>query len=199
LAAGKNNREDREWLVQGLVLGGVTFALAVFVAWPSQAAMRESGLWVALPVLLLIVVVGVLFDIVGVSVAVADEAPFHAMSAKRIGGARQALALIRNADRVASLCNDIVGDLAGTVSGAAAAAVVFRLVAARDQAFYGMLAVGIVAALTVGGKAAGKGLAIRRANAITFRAGKFLYWVEGVIRRPVFSDGTKRPPRKRGR
>ncbi|MCL6451371.1 MAG: hypothetical protein K6T75_08775 [Acetobacteraceae bacterium] len=136
------------------------------------------------PVLLLIVALGVVFDIVGVAVAVAEEAPFHAMAAKRVPGASNAIRLVRNAERVASFCNDIMGDLAGTIAGAASTVVVFRLLALRpqwDEAMLSMLAVALVAALTVGAKAAAKGLAMREANRITLRVGRLLCLLERAV------------------
>lgn len=169
--------------------------MAILVTWPSHRVMRQTHLFIALPVLLLIVLVGVVFDIIGVAVAVADEAPFHAMSSKRIPGARHSLRLIRNADRVASISNDIVGDLSGTISGAAGAAIVIRLAAAYpglSEALLSVLTVGLIAALTVGGKGAGKAYAIREAERITFRVGRLLYWLERYAGLRILGAGRRR-------
>lgn len=197
----KRNRNGAGWR-QGLVVGAWTFLVAVFISWPAQGTVERQSLFIALPLLLIIILTGVLFDMIGVAVAVADEAPFNALSAKKIPGSRQARALIQNADRVSSFCNDIVGDLCGTISGAAGAAIVYRVsagagLAGWTESLTGLLSVGLIAALTVGGKAAGKGLAMRRANSIVQRVGRVLHWVESATGLALFPDGTRKPARKR--
>ena len=63
-----------------------------------------------------------IFDIIGVAVTAAREEPFHAMAVDRVSGAQQAIRLVRHADKVATFTNDMIGDVAGTLSGAVAAA-----------------------------------------------------------------------------
>lgn len=152
-------------------------------------------------VIILIILIGIVFDILGVAVAVADEAPFHAMSAKKTRGARQALKMIRNADSVASFSNDLVGDIAGTVSGAASASLVFRIASlnpAVNQTVAGVIAVGLAAALTVGGKAVGKRLAITQATSIVLEAGRVLDWLESLGGRRCRNQNQNNEKRKPG-
>ena len=66
-------------------------------------------------VLLLIVFLGILFDIIGVAVMSANEKPFHSMAAKKLPGAVEAMKLLRSAEKVSSFCNDVVGDICGVV------------------------------------------------------------------------------------
>ena len=68
-------------------------------------------------ILLVIVMVGIIFDIIGVAVTSADEKPFHSMAARKVPGSQEAIKLLRNAERVSSICNDVVGDICGVVSG----------------------------------------------------------------------------------
>ena len=49
------------------------------------------------------------------------------MASKKVPGAKQAIWLVKNADAVANFCNDVVGDVAGAVTGAAGATVALRL------------------------------------------------------------------------
>ena len=63
---------------------------------------------VAFFILLVIIFVGIIFDVVGMAVACADETPFHAMASRKIPGAQEAISLLRNAERVSSICNDVV-------------------------------------------------------------------------------------------
>lgn len=163
-----------------LYAGIGTFLMATIISLPLQpAVIRHLSLIIAFPLLFLIILAGVIFDIIGVAVAVADETPFNAMAAKKIRGSRQALWLIRHADRVASFTNDIVGDLSATISGAMGAGIIFRVANGLGipEPLPSIIILGAIAGLTVGGKAAGKAIALRRANDITFRVGRIIYLV----------------------
>lgn len=149
-----------------------TFVIALVVGFLSGAALIHLPVVAALALIILIVLLGIAFDIIGLAAATATEAPFHAKAAKRSHAAKQAVAIIRNAEFVSSLCNDLAGDVCGTVSGAAAAAIIFRLAVVRpglDAGIASVLAVAVIAAITVGGKAAGKGYALDRSNDIIYR------------------------------
>ncbi len=155
-------------------MGATAFFLALFLSLPSQEVISRSSLYSALAILLLVVLVGVVFDMIGVAAAAAEEAPFHAMAAKKIPGARQAVYLVRHADRVSSFANDLVGDIAASVSGGAALALVYRLSAPEWAPF----SLALVSALTIGGKAATKGLALKNAVPLMLWAGRILglFW-----------------------
>lgn len=183
-----------------MTIGFVTFLLAVLLAFPSQGAVLRLRLALAFPVLLLIILVTVLADIIGVAAAVAKEAPFHAMAAKRINGARQALRVVRNGGQVNSFMADVVGDIGGTLAGAAGTAIVFRLVTREtDLALINMLVLGAVAALIVGLKATTKGYALRESTAIIYLVGRVLYFLETVFKIRLLSGGERRNQKKRGR
>lgn len=171
--------------------------MAVALVLPAVSIIGGAPLYIAVPLLLSIVVVGILFDIVGVAVAVAEEAPLHARAAKKAPGAKRAIWLTRNADRVANFCNDMVGDVVGTLSGAAGAAVVAQIArliqgGPSQEELLSTVTIALVAALTVGGKAAGKSYAMNHANQITAWVGRLLEWWD---RRP---GRTRRAKRQRG-
>jgi CBS domain containing-hemolysin-like protein len=155
-------------------MGAVAFFLALFLSLPSQEIISRSSLYSALAILLLVVLLGVVFDMVGVAATAAEEAPFHAMAAKKVPGARQAVYLVRHADRVSSFANDLIGDIAASVSGGAALALVYRLSAPE----WAPLGLALVSALTIGGKAATKGLALKHAVPLVLWAGRVvsLFW-----------------------
>ena len=106
---------------------------------------------------------------IGVAVTTADETPFHAMASRKVPEARDALKLIRNANRVSSFCNDVIGDICGVISGSASAVIAARVIAAGvggTQMIVDLLMSAFVAALTVGGKAFGKTFAISESTRI---------------------------------
>ncbi|MCD7858676.1 MAG: hypothetical protein LUH51_00690 [Firmicutes bacterium] len=144
----------------------------------SDEVMDGGSLAMAFFILLVIVAVGIFFDIIGMAVATADEKPFHSMAARKVPGAQEAIRLLRNAERVSSVCNDVVGDICGVVAGAASATAAVQLaqkfsLAWPRAATLGMSA--LVAGLTVGGKAIGKAYAVRSCTQIVHAVGKFLY------------------------
>jgi len=175
---GSTNRsQGRPGLRYGLAMAALAFGISLGMSFPTQALSSGLGIVPAVAAILTVVAVGVVFDIVGVAAAAAPEAPFHARAAKKKPGARQALWLIRNADKVNNFCTDVIGDICGTLSGAASSTLVVRLVATYPQAgdlLPQVLVVSGVAALTIGAKAACKGLAIRRSQEIITWTGQLL-------------------------
>jgi hypothetical protein len=160
-----------------MVMGALAFGISMGMCFPTQALSSRLGIVPAVAAILAVVAVGVVFDIVGVAAAAATEAPFHARAAKKKPGARQALWLVRNADKVNNFCTDVIGDICGTLSGAASSTLVIRLLAMYPHAgdlLPQVLVVSGVAALTIGAKAACKGLALRRSQEIITWTGELL-------------------------
>ena len=153
----------------------VTVLVSALITHASGLLLDGSGIFAALGVLLLIILVGIAFDVVGVAVTAADEQPLHSMASRKVRGAREAIGLIKNADRVASICNDVVGDICGVVSGSASAVIAVRLLEDFSLSWPNVLKVGmsaLVAGLTVGGKAIGKGIALKHSVPIVHFAGR---------------------------
>lgn len=171
-------------VARALSVGATTLVLAVFVNFVSKILLGRVGLVLGLFILLAIVSTGVMFDVIGTATTAAKRQPFNAMAAKRVYGARVALRMLGSADRVASFCNDVVGDMAGTVSGAVGASIVLRLAAKLPagiaESVLSALVIGIIAALTVGGKAWSKNIAVNEAERIVLSTAKVLAWIEGT-------------------
>jgi CBS domain containing-hemolysin-like protein len=105
-------------------------------------------------ILLVFIFIGIIFDIIGVSVTSANEKVFHSMNAKKVKGANVAVIFKKNANRVSSFCNDIVGDICGIVSGSATVILARSI---SDFFHLNILVVslaltGLVASLTIGEK-----------------------------------------------
>ncbi len=156
----------------------VTIFISGTITLVSDAIMEVSGLVVCFSILLGIILVGILFDIIGVAVTSADEKPFHSMAARKVPGAHEAITLLRNAERVSSICNDVVGDICGVVSGSASATI-SALIIVNMEANWKMIVSlamsALVAGLTVGGKAVGKTFAINSCTTIVHAAGRVIF------------------------
>lgn len=160
-----------------------TFLVSTVLNLGSNSALAFMPVTASLVLLLFIILIGVLFDILGVAAAAGEEAPLHAMASKRIPGAKQAIWLVRHADGVSTFCNDLVGDVVGTLSGALGVAVLLQLRGSTprlSEALANTLMVALIAAVTVGGKAMGKSMAISKSTNILLLTGKMLYYLEKV-------------------
>ena len=180
---GKRKKWRFRWAVQVFF---IAIALSAVLSFCSNEALEEAELGLAFCVLAFFILLGIVFDIIGVAVTAADERPFHSMAARKAPGARQALALIRRANQVSSFCNDVVGDI---VSGSTAAVIVLRIQEALPVSTP-LATVGVslgitalVSGLTIGGKAVGKTFALEKSTAVLQLVGRVMY---------VFSGGRKR-------
>lgn len=176
-----NKTNNIKWIITIIIW---TFILSILINSASSGLMPSLSIYMAFIILILLIFIGILFDIIGMAVATATDVPFHSMAAKNIKGTSQAIRLIKNSEKVASFCNDVVGDISGIISGSAAAIIVSRIAHSTVQTtIISLLITAVVAALTVGGKAFGKGLAMRRANAIVYRVALILYYFEKIFKR----------------
>ena len=174
-AAKKERSKTIRWVV---TIFFVTMFVSGAISFASDALMEISTMVVAFFILLFIILIGIIFDIVGMAVATADEKPFHSMAARKIRGAQESIRLLRNAERVSSICNDVVGDICGVVSGSASATIAAQLLAKTEFSWpqiVGLLMSALVAGLTVGGKAIGKTFAIRSCTQIVHAVGKVVW------------------------
>lgn len=186
--ARKANVAQRSGFRNALSIGGLTFVVSLFFSGPAQHTLQKVDILFGITILAGILGVALVADILAVAAAAAEEAPFHAMASHRIGGAREAVYIVRRKERVNSLFADVIGDICGTVSGAIAAPIILELHAIFPTvpiSILSMLVIGLIASVTVGGKAWTKGFALRNATAIVGTVGKGWYWIKRLMpRRP---------------
>ena len=172
------------WVLRVFLLSmSISAVMSLF----SSAALESTGIVVAVAVLLAFVLLGIVFDIIGFSVTAADPKPFHSMASHRTKGAKQALWLLKNADRVANFCNDVVGDICGIVSGTTAAVIVVQLQEAINYChvrgvqvhmtlniLVSIVITALISGMTIGGKAAGKEFAMKKCTRIVYTTAKVM-------------------------
>jgi CBS domain containing-hemolysin-like protein len=168
-----------------LLVGIFTVLLAFVIGIGSEIILNFlSSFWVGLVLLLIIIFLGIFFDLLGTAVTAATAPPFNAMASKKIKGATQAVRLLNNAGKFANYCNDVIGDVCGTLSGAVGAGIVVKVLAAYpfiDAALLSALITGCIAGLTVGGKAFGKNIALNYSNQVIFRVAVVMAFVEKKV------------------
>ena len=188
-----NGRKERNKTIRWVVtIFLVTMFVSGMITLISDEVMARSGIVTAFLILLVIVLVGILFDVIGVAVTSADETPFHSMAARKVPGAQDAIRLLRNAERVSSICNDVVGDICGVVSGSASATISVQLLTHFEFSWptvVSLLMSAVVAGLTVGGKAIGKTFAVNSSTSIVHFTGKTIYFLRRI---PMALRGEKK-------
>ena len=175
-ASRRERNKNINWVITIFL---VTIVISGTISFLSDILMENSSMWVAFLILLAIILIGIVFDIIGMAVATADEKPFHAMAARKVPGAKEAIRLLRNAERVSSICNDVVGDICGVVSGSASATIAVQILRNFDFSvpqLISLLMSALAAGLTVGGKAIGKSFAVNSCTEIVHTVGKIIYW-----------------------
>ena len=166
-------KTNYRWLIKIVLISVVASLVFTFA---STEILGRAGYVVSFAVLAVFIALGIVFDVIGIAVAAATEAPFHSMAAHHTRGAAESLRLVRRADKVSSFCNDVVGDVTGIVSGTTAALIAARLLEGltTESLVFPLLISGAVTGLTVGGKAAGKTIAFNNSTAIVFKVGKLI-------------------------
>jgi CBS domain containing-hemolysin-like protein len=168
---------SHKWTVIVVIL---SFTLSVLFGSVTSGIMADLHISVAFVILFAIIVVNVLFDMFGTAVASAEEYSFHSLASRKVNGAVQSVKIIRHAPQVSNLCNDVIGDIAGIISGSSTAIIVTELVAGfgLNGVITSLVLTALVASLTIGGKAFFKGVAMQNCNSIIFFLGKCYYLVE---------------------
>lgn len=176
-AARKQRNKNAKWV---LTIFLVTIFVSALISLISEEVMASSSIFVAFVILFVIVLIGIIFDVIGVAVTSADETPFHAMAARKVPGAKESIRLLRKADKVSSICNDVVGDICGVVSGSASATIATQVLhnfTFTWPRFVILVMSALVAGLTVGGKAIGKSFAVNSSTSIVHTVGRIIYWL----------------------
>ena len=170
---GEVPRSKRTYL-WALRMALLTFLIAAVFAFVAVVISRGESFVLPIIILVILICLGCLFDIIGTAVASADIAPFVAMSSRKVRGAKECIFVLQNADKVSNICNDVIGDICGVVSGAAAASVVMLALAHIGQShelWLSIFASALVSAVTVGSKAAGKSVAMKKSKEIVYMTG----------------------------
>lgn len=165
-----------KWVI-GIAI--TTFLLSLLFSYISNTAISELNIILGTIVLLIVILLGVIFDLIGVAVTVANEEDFHAQASKKIKGAKTSIKLIRNSAKVSNFCADVIGDICGVLSGAISAMIALKLtenfgMSSNIQFIFSA----IVASFTVGGKAVTKEIAKKYSTKIVTIVSKFISFGE---------------------
>lgn len=175
----KKEKVNKKWIMQIAI---ISFLISMFMSFLSEVTLKNVNLIISIIITLIFIFLGILFDIVGVSVTTSDEKVFHSMNSRKVRGANIAVKFKKNADKVSSFCCDVIGDICGVISGSAG--VVITTVLIKETSINGLLitliTTALIASLTITGKAIGKSFAINKSNIILYEFSKLVsYFYKG--------------------
>ena len=145
----------------------VSFFVSAFISFISELTASSEHIIVTILLLLFLTLCNILFDGIGVASTSCDLTPFVSMASRKVYGAKTALWIVKNNEKVSNVCSDVVGDIFGIVSGACAAAITLKIVLGMEELWQKLITVsisGVVSALTIGGKAFLKNIAIKNSK-----------------------------------
>ncbi|OFI07601.1 hypothetical protein CLOACE_02050 [Clostridium acetireducens DSM 10703] len=175
----KNKNKSRNKWVITIVFW--TILISGSISLLSDLLLRNVNILVAFIILILIIVCGIIFDIIGVAVTAADEVPIHCAASKKVNGSKLAIKLVKNADKVSNFCNDVIGDVCGIISGSIGALIIGKIVLKSpnvDPVIFSTIIGALIAAFTIGGKAIGKSVAINNSNKIVLKVSQIIYLIK---------------------
>lgn len=167
---------DVKWII---IVTMIAFFISLGFSFLSETIMPNANVIVAIIIILLFIFIGILFDMIGIAITLADISTFNSMAAKKVKGANLAIKLIKNSEKASSFCNDVIGDICGIVSGSAGVALAVILSNKFNLNLFSitLTITAVIAALTIGGKAIGKATAINKSTYILFGFSKALSFI----------------------
>lgn len=172
----KKSKSQMVWSIKILIL---SFALSMCFGVVSELVLGVTGIVIAILVIIVFVSFAIISDMIGVAVTSANTEPFRAMASRKVRGAKESLRLLAKADRVSSICCDVIGDVCGILSGAAGASIVVKFALEAESALSIIIASivsAVVASITIFGKSICKKYAIDNSTSIVIKVGKIISW-----------------------
>ena len=169
----KEKKHKEKWIFK---ITFFAFFISFFISMFFETTLPKANFLLSLVLVIIFVLLGILFDIIGVAVTSCSIVPFNSMSSRKVYGAKTAVKLIQNANKVSSFCNDVIGDVCGIISGTGSAVVSVNLanLLHTNQFITTLFTTAFIAAFTIGGKALGKSYAMNKNSIIVFKFAKIL-------------------------
>ena len=171
----KKNKKNNKitWII---IVTIVSFILSIIFSSLSETIIPNINIIFGILLIIVFIGIGIIFDMIGVAITAANETPFNSMASKKVKGSKHSVILLKNSDKLASICNDVIGDVCGVVSGSAGMLVASNMASSFNinSSITVLFVTALIASITIGGKAIGKSAAIKNSEAITFKVGKIL-------------------------
>ena len=155
----------------------LSLVLSFIFGFSSELILKDANLVFSIVVIVVFLVLSIIGDMIGVAATAAKVAPLRAMASRKVRGSKEAISLVKNADKVASIFADVLGDICGILSGAAGASIALILIASQTEMISVLIASSIsaiIASLIIFGKAFFKKYSILHAEGIILICGKIV-------------------------
>ncbi len=154
----------------------LAFVISFVFSAISEALIPNINLFFSSLLVLVVISIGVIFDMIGIATTSSDVKTFNSMATKKVQGAELAIKFIKQADKVSSFCNDVIGDICSIISGSGGAAIsiIIALRYGWNVFLVTLIVTATIAGLTIGGKAAGKSFAVNKSDLILYEFAKIL-------------------------
>ena len=159
-----------------LIVTLLSFMISLIMSLLVSVMFENVNLILAIIITFVFILLGIIFDIIGVSVTIGDDVIFHSMSSRRVRGGKIGVNLIKNNNKVSSICCDVVGDICGIISGSAGVTIIALVVnmSKINPLLVSLIVTSLISALTIGGKALGKIVAINKSTEVITIVAKIL-------------------------
>ena len=167
-------KRDIKWIID---ITFIAFIITILFSFGSQEILKDIDVVFGIFIILIFIFIGVLFDIIGVAVQSSNLTPFHAMASKKVKNAKTAKKMLKNSAKVSSFCNDVIGDICNIISGSAGI-IVSNSISIRygfNITITTLIITSLIAALTIGGKAFGKSIAVNKSEYIVSKVTKIIH------------------------
>ncbi len=166
---------DKYWIIKIIL---ISFILGLIFSIVSETIIPNVNIIIGIILLIVFIILGVIFDMIGVAVTASDPVPFYSMASRKVKCAKIAVKLKKNADKVSSFCNDVIGDICGVISGSVGVIIAVSLSSLLhiDKLYVSLFITALIAAITIGAKAICKAHAINKSNIILYKFSKIIYF-----------------------
>lgn len=174
----QKNKKRNLWAIKITI---VTLCLSLVFSFITEITASKANIIIAMLLLLLLIIINIVFDGIGIAAASCEVAPLLSMSARKIPGAKIAVILVKNAEKVSNICGDVIGDICGIISGACSITIIAKIAFDNPDAYiFNIILSSLVAAFTVGGKAFVKKIAIKNSKELIMFASRVI----GLVYKP---------------
>ncbi|MDD4110130.1 MAG: hypothetical protein PHS54_01100 [Clostridia bacterium] len=171
-------KKKPSWIVWPIKILVITIFLSLAFSSLSELVLSNAGILVSVLIIVFLLIFGILSDMIGVATAACSIEPFTAMCSRKIKGSEVAMYLVKNAEKVSSICNDVIGDICGIISGAAGSVIAAKLILSTSiDSIHILIAASvssIIAGLLIFGKALCKKYAMDNCTKVVLATGKFI-------------------------
>ena len=90
------NKTDFKWV---LIVTVLAFIISIVMTLFSTITLENVSLLVAILITFLFILLGIVFDLIGVAVTSGDEVAFHSMSSRKVKGGKIGVKLMKNTSK----------------------------------------------------------------------------------------------------